>query len=1071
MKWMLICTAIFATPLTWANPSGAQVIHGEAQFSTPLTHALHVHTTDPTLIIHWNDFSIQAHELTRFIQPSEHAVVLNRVTGNAPSNIFGALQANGTLLLLNQNGILFGENATIHVGSLIASTLNLTDEDFLKGDTFHFKGSSSSTLINHGTLHAAHGDVTLLSRHILNDGTIQSPSGKTTLVAASDVLLKPHDKNHILIRPDITEEPLEEGLLQLGHIQAIETHLLADGNLYDLAIQSDGTIDAHTFQEEGGRILLRADSGTLAIGGTLKAPRGTLTVSAENILVLDPSHLTVSDPHQGGTLSLHSTAFTFVAESALLEASALKQGQGGEILCFSEGTTLFLGHGETRGGLLGGHGGFIEVSGKDAIIFHGTTDRFAPFEDNGTLLIDPEANFKISTAYDYNYDSLLSLKKPTADLANLSIDTLIAELQNGPVTIQTAFEGHADTPGHILLHSDVFHTYSSPYTLTFESTGAEGIIWNGSLTNTGTGDITLLASQGDVLITPVDQAKPAFIQTHGNLSIGTPDQPIQGSLLLEGALYQYAGLNTKGKGNIDIHTQKGLTLTSDQYAPAFIQVENGNATINTPDTLLLHGRSDAAAEIRSHGKGNITIQGPESIQLFGESGPALISFSHRYGSLHLSDIPNGMELHGLMGRAAIEGGIGSLNFTRIGSDIVLFADQSSASISSYGPITLHTLGDILLDGLICEATITSQQLLHLKTEKDLMLTADYGTASLVSPIGMNIHAQGDILLSGTPHGETYIQSPNSHIFAGLNLELFTRTTLSGKNGPLVLTIGNDLLMSNPLNHISPSITASDLQVTVGCDLHMQNASTLSATQGSLRLSVGENAYLDQSSQLYSQVGPLIATSLQGNIHLAQNSEVLSESSSVTLAAGKSIIFDGFSKAKSRGPEGMTLIVDQLYPSSIGEGGLILGSNASLDTSHAPLEIFTAKRSSNSIKGTLNGYRLEASPHYVNTKEEQWGIYFPTPSNSATPFTVFHKENGLIQIGSQGVTHQQFIRMAINFTGPFTTELFRDLHPYNEYTAEAISFTVTYPEEAATQVEPFSIKRPTFPRRETKYINN
>ena len=88
----------------------------------------------PNAIINWGSFSIGANEITRFLQQSASSAVLNRVAaGLSPSSILGALQSNGRVFLINPNGIVFGAGSQINVGGLVASTMNLSNEDFLAG--------------------------------------------------------------------------------------------------------------------------------------------------------------------------------------------------------------------------------------------------------------------------------------------------------------------------------------------------------------------------------------------------------------------------------------------------------------------------------------------------------------------------------------------------------------------------------------------------------------------------------------------------------------------------------------------------------------------------------------------------------------------------------------------------------------------------------------------------------------------------------------------------------------------------------------------------------------------------
>jgi filamentous hemagglutinin family protein len=117
----------FAPALAWANPTGPAVAHGQASFNSQ--GKLLTITNTPGTIINWKGFSIGAGETTRFVQQNSASAVLNRVVGRDPSAIFGALQSNGRVFLINPNGILFGAGAVIDTAGLVASTLNIMDAE------------------------------------------------------------------------------------------------------------------------------------------------------------------------------------------------------------------------------------------------------------------------------------------------------------------------------------------------------------------------------------------------------------------------------------------------------------------------------------------------------------------------------------------------------------------------------------------------------------------------------------------------------------------------------------------------------------------------------------------------------------------------------------------------------------------------------------------------------------------------------------------------------------------------------------------------------------------------------
>ena len=180
---VLFCSAIFSlgAPIVLiAHPKGMQCTHGSAHAHQPSDHHLQITTSDRA-ILHWDQFSIGANEITQFIQPSSKSAVLNRVIGNEQSHLLGMLQANGQVFLINSHGILIGKDASINTASFIASTFDTLDADFLKNSDMTFTGTSTNPLINLGTVHAFDQDVILLAHRIQNDGTITAPNGTVSL--------------------------------------------------------------------------------------------------------------------------------------------------------------------------------------------------------------------------------------------------------------------------------------------------------------------------------------------------------------------------------------------------------------------------------------------------------------------------------------------------------------------------------------------------------------------------------------------------------------------------------------------------------------------------------------------------------------------------------------------------------------------------------------------------------------------------------------------------------------------------------------------------------------------------
>ncbi|MBI4986845.1 MAG: filamentous hemagglutinin N-terminal domain-containing protein, partial [Rhodocyclales bacterium] len=177
-----------------ALPTGGSVAPGTGS-ATIATNAatMTVDQTTSKVAIDWTTFNVGSAATVNFVQPNSSAVALNRVSAaGGASEIAGALNANGQVFLVNPNGVLFADTAQVNVGGIVASTLNITDADFLAG-TYSFlttDPNSVATVDNMGTINtASNGYVAFLAPGISNLGTITTPQGTVALVAGDAVTL------------------------------------------------------------------------------------------------------------------------------------------------------------------------------------------------------------------------------------------------------------------------------------------------------------------------------------------------------------------------------------------------------------------------------------------------------------------------------------------------------------------------------------------------------------------------------------------------------------------------------------------------------------------------------------------------------------------------------------------------------------------------------------------------------------------------------------------------------------------------------------------------------------------
>src|SRR6056300_462755 len=111
-------------------PQGETVVSGTASIAKNVNN-LTITQTSEKLVTNWQSFNIGQNHAVNFIQPSTKSIALNRVTGSGVSLIQGALNSNGQVFLINPEGIIFSKNAQVNVGGLVASTQDISNDNFL----------------------------------------------------------------------------------------------------------------------------------------------------------------------------------------------------------------------------------------------------------------------------------------------------------------------------------------------------------------------------------------------------------------------------------------------------------------------------------------------------------------------------------------------------------------------------------------------------------------------------------------------------------------------------------------------------------------------------------------------------------------------------------------------------------------------------------------------------------------------------------------------------------------------------------------------------------------------------
>lgn len=389
----LLPFAAAAQPAPNTLPTGGSVASGAASIATT-ANQMNVTQSTQQAIINWQTFSIGSNAQVNFIQPNASSVALNRVMTAVPSEIYGKLTANGSVFVLNAAGIIIGNGAQINVGSLVASTMGITDQDFLAGNYRFTRNGTTAGIVNHGNVAVADGGyLALLAPSLRNEGVLSARLGSVVLAAGEAVTLGLAGNVSVRVDPATVATLIDNRAMIVAEGgRAILTAKAAD-TLIGGAINMSGAVVADAIDTRGGEIVLEG-SGPVTVTGRLSA-RGTnggnIAVDGDAI-ALAGATLDVGGVTGGGTMRVGSwsSSSASVDAASTLTASASGNGDGGRIEVFSASTN-FAGAAFARGGASGGNGGFIETSGTRIVLAPTIRiDAGASLGAAGLWLIDPQ---------------------------------------------------------------------------------------------------------------------------------------------------------------------------------------------------------------------------------------------------------------------------------------------------------------------------------------------------------------------------------------------------------------------------------------------------------------------------------------------------------------------------------------------------------------------------------------------------------------------------------------------------------------------------------------------------------
>ena len=717
-----------------AGPEGAQVVNG--QFSFQQSGYNTTITASDKAIINYSTFDISRPEIVEFIQPNSNASVLNRILSENPTNINGTLLANGRVFFVNPAGVYIGAGARVNVNQLVASSLNITNSDFINGQ-YNFAGGDGS-VINSGDISAE--KVYLIGKQVANSGSIHCPAGYVLMAAGDRVFLSELDSEIMLeIDPQTLPEQTNladsgPGVLNQGEVDADEGRIvLAAGDIHTQTISNVGSLAASVEIDGAGQV---SNTGTIearsdtATGGTVIAKAAEVTNSGKvDVTGSEGGKVAMeatgrlgqfgtiqangTDSH-GGSVELMAGDGVALSSESLTTANAGTNGDGGEVIVYSPDTALFHEGAtiEAKGGSESGDGGFVEVSGKKHVEIFGQVDASSTDGAAGTFVIDPA-------------DITIAAAPAVEDIGDDSDGTFTSNADTN-IILDTTIEGYLDAGTNVTLDTSDYDA-SGPYA----GPGGGDIIVSADI------DPSAGLDNGDVTFT---------LDAADNITVNAA---IDGS-----------GLGTNSKLNVELHANQVLANPTDEG-----NTSKGNVGIH--DTITTNG-------------GNFTSSGID----FDNTDGMISTGGSRVDIQNTGNVTIG---------AAINTGAGDVDIDG-GSSVARNIISSGGIIISSGTINLEASGNIGVSGAAIDTASTGTINVSSTVAGDIYIdntgAVTLGTVSTATS-DIVINNSGDLSINSVTAGG------DGDVYLGSTGDINTQT-LSTTNGDIFVWSLADLILSGPV---------------------------------------------------------------------------------------------------------------------------------------------------------------------------------------------------------------------------------------------------------------------------------